>query len=217
MDNALADREPLSVWLAATLVAAGACASALIIGLGGSGVQWAVLVISTAALLTATSLVWLRSRRNEQAVLREERSRPGAGELAHGPAAASPAGSSALPPYASGMLRYSAAVVELLEHAVAVSLERGTDATSLAAARDDAAALHDLLDDMAAEPARLDRAAKVHTICMLWEASAEQSEELASAVDPEYHRHWRARHVSEIRMRRGERPERCRASLPYRA
>lgn len=215
MHPALAERESLSVWLAASLVAAGACASALIIGIGGSRAQWSVLMISTSALITATSLVWLRSRRNEQAALREERSRPGAGELAHISTEAGPAGASTLPPYASGMLRFSAAVLELLEHAVAASLERGADTTQLAAAREDAAALHDLLENMAAEPARLDRAAKVHTICVLWEASAEQSEQLAAAVDPAYHRRWRARHVAAIRMRRGERPERTQAALPY--
>lgn len=215
MQTPLAERETLSIWLAASLVAAGACASALIIGIGGSSAQWAVLAISTAALLTATSLVWLRSRRDQQEALREERSRPGAGELTHGSADAGPVTRTTLPPYAAGMLRYSEAVVELLEHAVAASLERGADTTQLAVARDDAAALHDLLEDMASEPARLDRSAKVHTICMLWEASAEQSEQLAAAADPDYHRHWRARHVAAIRMRRGEPPERARAALPY--
>lgn len=215
MQSGLAEREPLTIWLAASLVAAGASASSLVIGVGGSGIQWTVLVISTTALVTATSLVWIRSRRNELDALREERSRPAAGELALSSAETSPSTGAALPPYASGMLRYSAAVVELLEHAVAVSLEQGADTTQLAAARDDAAALHDLLADMEAEPARLDRAAKVHTICMLWEASAEQSEQLAAAVDPDYHRHWRARHVAAIRMRRGEQPARARAALPY--
>jgi hypothetical protein len=115
------------------------------------------------------------------------------------------------------MLAYSGAVVELLEHAVGVALQRGLDSTDLASARDDAAALNDLLKTMASEPVQLHKAAKVHTICSLWEATQERIEKTAADLDPDFHRRWRARNLATVRLRHGERPARADITLPYQA
>ena len=122
-----------------------------------------------------------------------------------------------LPPAAAGMLRYSGAVVELLEHAVAVALSTDADPTDIVAGRDDAAALHNLLTSMAKEPVHLQKAAKIYTICSLWQAEQPRLEESARALDPEFHRKWRARHLAALRLRNGERPRRNDMVLPYQA
>jgi hypothetical protein len=219
MKSVLADREPMAVWLGASLVAVAVSAAAAAAGYAGRDTRWVVLAIVTPTLLAATSLVCVRSLRSARVALREERARPPADELVANPAGgrvASDLTTLGLPPYGAGMLRYSEAVIELLEHAVGVCLGTGADPDALAAARDDAAALRDLLTEMATEPSQLQRSAKVHTICMLWEAAQEPIEALAAEVDPVFHRLWRARHVATIRMRRGEPPHRTRAPLPYR-
>ena len=168
--------------------------------------------------VTATILVWTRSRQQELEVRQTELTRPALEEFANWANASTlvESGERHLPPYGEGMLRYSAAVVELLEHAVEVGLERGTDTAELAVARDDAAALNHLLRAMAAEPARLDKVAKVHTICSLWESSQDRVEQEAAALDPDFHKRWRARNIAVLRLRHGDRPRRNEPALPYR-
>lgn len=214
----LVEHEPLSPWLAASLLASGASIAGAVFGYSGHSTRSLLLLIVTATTLAATLLVWLRARGALETARREERARPATDELKPQTSAAVLAwGDSSLPPYAEGMLRYATAVVELLEHSLDVALGRGDDTTALAAARDDAVALVSLLHDMAAQRIRLDQAARVHTICMLWESTQQQIEADAAALDPEYHQRWRARHVAVIRLRRGERPERLTEALPFRA
>lgn len=210
--------EPLIPWLAASLLAAGAYAVGIVAGLSGAATQWVILTVACCSVLTATLLVWVRSRQQALEVRRAELLRPATEELSPWAVDSTLVHTNDrhLPPYGEGMLRYSSAVVELLEHAVAVALQQGADTTELAAARDDAAALNSLLAAMATEPARLDKVAKVHTICSLWESNQDRFEADAAALDPEFHRRWRARHIAVIRMRHGERPSRVEASLPYR-
>lgn len=180
-----------------------------------------LLTIALCSIITATQLVL---RRNKQVVEDEDRThlaRPASEELKPWTSertlvtTTGDEASTNLPPYAAGMLAYSGAVLELLEHAVGVALEQETDTTELASARDDAAALRDLLSTMASEPVHLHQAAKVHTICSLWEANQDRIEKAAGALDPEFHRRWRARNIATLRLRHGERPNRTDTSLPY--
>lgn len=212
-------RESLAPWLAASLLAAGAYTVGIVVGSGGSVTQRVLLTVGLCAVVSSTQLVLLRARRLEDEVRRSERARPATEELTAwrtDDTLVHDDHDGHLPPYAQGMLRYSSAVVELLEHSVAVALETGRDPEELVAGRDDAAALRNLLSSMGNEPVHLDKAAKVHTICSLWEANQSRCEELAAEVDPEFHRRWRARHVAEIRLRHGDRPRRADTVLPYR-
>lgn len=215
----IVETEPLVPWLAASLLAAGAYLVGILAGLAGAETQWVVLTVAFCSVLTATLLVWVRSRQVLMESRRAELLRPAPEELSPWATESTllKASDRHLTPYGEGMLRYSAAVVELLEHAVAVALEQGLDTTELAAARDDAAALNNLLNAMASEPARLDKVAKVHTICSLWESNQDRFEADAAALDPDFHRRWRARHLAVLRLRHGERPPREEAALPYRS
>ena len=178
-----------------------------------------VLTVVVAAVLTATQLVAFRSRQVAKAAAKAQLSRPASDVLdawVTETELTAPFTQNDLPPNAAGMLEYSSAVVELLEHAVEVALRNGSDPKELVAGRDDAAALHDLLTTMASEPVRLRKAAKVHTICAIWEASQQPLEDAAAKLDPEFHRRWRARNLAALRLRHGQPPARTDVSLPYR-
>jgi hypothetical protein len=210
--------ESVSPWLSASFLAIGAYGVGALVGATGTVAQRAILTIGVCAVVTATEMVLHRSRGVEEDARRSHRARPASDELIPwvDNTLLTNRTNSSLPPYAAGMLRYTAAVVELLEHAVAVALDEGNDASEAAAGRDDAAALHHLLTGMAAEPVQLRTAAKVHTICSIWEAAQADYERAAAELDPEFHRRWRARHIATLRLRHGERPRRQEQLLPYR-
>jgi hypothetical protein len=178
-----------------------------------------VLTVALCSVVTATQLVMYRSKRLVEEAERAQRARPAAEELdawaSQRTLVRLDAGTS-LPPYAAGMMRYSEAVVELLEHSVSVAQAEEIDAGELASGRDDAGALHNLLTTMSTEPVLLHRAAKVHTICSLWEASQDRLEQAAAELDPDFHRRWRARNIAVLRLRHGDRPRRSETALPYR-
>jgi hypothetical protein len=213
----IVQREPIAPWIAASLLIIGAYAVGVMFGVAKSQESRVVLTITLCSIVTATQLVLRRSRELVEDEDRTQRARPAAEELAAASDRTLVTADSGrnLPPYAAGMLAYSGAVVELLEHAVGVALIQEIDTTELASARDDAAALHDLLTTMASEPVQLHKAAKVHTICSLWEANQERIERAAAELDPDFHRRWRARHLATLRLRHGERPSRTDTSLPY--
>ena len=219
MPSAMAiHRESLTPWIGASLVAMGAYVAGVLVGVANSSAQQLVLTVCLCAVVTSTQLVLYRTRRLEEEVMRDYRARPSTDELmtlSTGNALASGLDDHGLPPYAAGMLRYAEAVVELLEHAVDVALTSGENASELASGRDDAAALVDLLSAMGGESVQLSKAAKVHTICSLWEAHQEHLEQVAAEIDPEYHRRWRARHIAALRLRHGEAPSRTQQALPY--
>jgi hypothetical protein len=212
-------REPLAPWLCASLLVIAAYIFGLLVGTATSDTSRVVLTVAVCSVVTAAQLVMYRSKRFVEDADRSQRNRPASDELdgwrsdqtlvrldtdLH------------LPPYAAGMLRYSAAVIELLEHAVTIGLRDEVDTTDLDSGRDDAAALHHLLQTMGDDPIPLQRAAKVHTICALWEADQQRLEHAAAQLDPDFHRRWRARHLATLRLRHGERPRRASTTLPYR-
>jgi hypothetical protein len=215
----IAEHEPLAPWLAASLLTLVAFVAGVVVGNSASATHKAVLAVCFCAVVTATELVLHRVHRSENVALLALRARPAIDELTTGAAAdarATNSHTSNLPPYAAGMLRYSDAVVELLEHAVDVALQTDADTTELASGRDDAAALRNLLQSMAAEPVHLQQAAKVHTICSLWESNQARLEHLAADLDADFHRHWRTRHIATLRLRHGEAPQREDVAMPYR-
>jgi hypothetical protein len=191
----------------------------VLVGVADSSAQQLVLTVGLCAVITSTQLVIYRTRRLEEEVWRDYRARPSTDELltlSSGYGLASGLDDHGLPPYAAGMLRYAEAVLELLEHAVLVAQTNGLDTAELSNGRDDAAALQELLSGMGGESVQLSKAAKVHTICSLWEANQERLEQAAATVDPDYHRRWRARHVAALRLRHGDTPSRTETGLPYR-
>ena len=211
-------REPLLPWVAASLLVVAAYAVGVLFGVASSQEHRVLLTIALSSIITATGLVMHRSRLVVEDEERTQRARPASEELdawTSERTLLSDVSDGNLPPYAAGMLAYSAAVVELLEHAVSVALIQEIDTTELASARDDAAALHDLLSSMASETVHLPTAAKVHTICSLWEANQDRVEQTAAELDPDFHRRWRARNIATLRLRHGERPSRTDTSLPY--
>ena len=214
----ISQREPLLPWVAASLLVVAAYAVGVMFGAANSQKQLVVLTITLCSIITATGLVMHRSRLVVEDEERSQRARPASEELnawTSERTLLSDTSDGNLPPYAAGMLAYSASVIELLEHAVGVALIQQRDTTDLASARDDAAALHDLLTSMASEPVHLHTAAKVHTICSLWEANQDRVEQNAAELDPDFHRRWRARNIATLRLRHGERPSRTDTSLPY--
>ena len=210
--------EPLAPWLAASLLVMAAYTVGVLVGAAGSDKIRVVLTVALCSVVISSQLVIFRSRRDVEDARRAQRARPAAEELdpwASGQTLVRLDTETNLPPSAAGMLRYSGAVVELLEHAVAVALSDGSEPADLIAGRDDAAALHHLLSSMAKEPVHLQKAAKIYTICSIWQAEQPHLEEAASALDPEFHRKWRARNIAALRLRNGERPRRTDMTLPY--
>jgi hypothetical protein len=211
-------REPLLPWIAASLLVVAAYSVGVLFGLAHTQEHRVLLTIALASIISATGLVMHRTREFVEDEERSQRARPASEELdqwASDRTLVTSVSDTNLPPYAAGMLAYSDAVVELLEHTVGVALIQGIDTAELASARDDAAALHDLLNTMATEPVQLHKAAKVHTICSLWEANQERVEQAAAELDPDFHRRWRARHIATLRLRHGARPQRTETILPY--
>jgi hypothetical protein len=212
-------REALAPWLAASFLAIAAYVAGVLVGTSTSDAPRIVLTVALCSVLTAAVLVVCRSKRRVEDADRSQRDRPATEELAEWRTPETLVRldpETHLPPYAAGMLRYSGAVLELLDHAVALASINALDPGELTSGRDDACALHDLLRAMGREPVHLQKAAKVHTICALWEANQERLELAAAELDPEFHRRWRARNIATVRLRHGERPRRANASLPYR-
>jgi hypothetical protein len=212
-------REPLAPWLTASFLVMLAFTFGVLVGTNGSPAARVMLTVALCSVVTAGELVAYRSWRGTDEASRVLRERPAAEELQarrsdHGLAGLGV--DTNLPPYAVGMLRYSAAVAELLDHAVNVAANEGHDVEELVAARDDAVALHELLQGMDDEPVGLQKAAKVHTICALWDANQDRYERAAAEIDREYHTRWRARHLASLRLRHGEPPRRSSTTLPYR-
>jgi hypothetical protein len=211
--------ENLTPWLGASLLVIAAYVVGMLVGTSTSDAPRVVLTLAVCSVITSAQLVMYRSKRSAEAADRAQRDRPASEELASWLSDQTlvrlPPGMD-LPPYAAGMLRYSEAVVELLDHAVTAGQREPVDTADLESGREDAAALSNLLRTMGNEPAHLRKAAKVHTICALWEADQERLERAAADLDPEFHDRWRARHLATLRLRHGEAPRRASTTLPYR-
>jgi hypothetical protein len=157
-----------------------------------------LLAIGLCATLTAAVLVVLRSNRMKAVSVREERARP-ATESLDG-AVGGPVGDNA---YVQGMERWTATVVELLEHAHGCAEEGSQLAVELEAALSDTGDLCELLAASLSDRLSLHDAATIHALCTLWEANQDRIEELAASTDPRWYRRWRARAVADRQLRHG--------------
>lgn len=205
--------ERLLPWLGAAVVMACVNLLAVLVGLSLTVYEWAALLLTLGATLSAAGLVAARSRRAVEATERDERSRPAHEQiLAMGGSAREEPDTLA---YVGGMERWTTALLEVLDHA----LEHAPDAPTagaLSSGADDTRALNDLLRASAARELNLNESAMLHSVCSLWETDQDRLEALAAAVDPGWHRRWRARSVVAWRLRHG-RPEVGQLVLPYRS
>ncbi len=213
--SALPDlREWMTPWLATAMLVAACNLLAAILHVPLNVYERSALLIALGATLASAGLVAARSRAEVEAVERDERARPAEEQLLDMVGDLRP-GSADSPGYVQGMVRWTSALLELVEHARSETLDAELR-TTLTAAADDTRALRDLL--RASDPAALslNEAAMLHSVCALWETDQDRIEALAVEVDPRWHRHWRSRTVVERRLRHGQRAAR-ELVLPYRS
>jgi hypothetical protein len=92
--------------------------------------------------------------------------------------------------YLRGMEEWTAAMHDLLAHAVEV-VEGPSVRSRLLGARDDAESLHDLLHTATRrEDPNPTATATIESICSLWDANQHYFEQLAADADPEFHEAW---------------------------
>ena len=206
--------ERMLPWLGAAVLAAGCTLAAVVMGFPLAGLEGAALLIALAGTLTAAGLVATRSTREVAAVDRDERARPAEEQLVDqgddgrvdhpGP-----------PAYLSGMVRWTTALLELLDRAAELATDPDR-ARELDEAAEDCRALHDLLRASEGRVLSLNESAMLRSVVSLWETDQDRLETLAAQVDPRWHRRWRARTVIERRLRHG-RPRSGELVLPYRS
>ena len=103
------------------------------------------------------------------------------------------------------MERWVAWVIRLTAH----TAEQATDLASrawLEGAKEDAEALQEALGSAASGWLEAGQVAIVRSVYDLWDANHDRTEQIASAVDPMWHRDWRMRSA-------GARPERAPSAL----
>lgn len=199
-------------WLGAAAVVAIVTLAVVSVGEGVlSSVETGSVLIPLCAALGVAGLVAARAGRVTDENEREERARPARDQLldlnisvADGPGSRT---------YLEGMEQWAIALLELVAHAIEVATTPDIQ-EELVAAREDTDALRSLLETAGGRELSLNEAATLHSVCVLWETSQDQIEELAAEVDPEWHRRWRARSVVERLLRHGP-PEQPEVPLPY--
>lgn len=206
--------ERLAPWLGAALFVAGL--NALVLGVAGPSVDDAVLGLSLVGVLVGAGLVAARSSAAARAAEHEERQRPALEELfAAADAFAGPAVRPASA-YLQGMERWTEAMLELTDHAVAVPAAPREAVAELEAAGAATRDLQGLLRATIDVPIGVNGMATLHGLCTSWEADQLRVEHLGAHLDPRWHQRWQARRVVERRLRRGARPAPA-LVLPYRS
>jgi hypothetical protein len=95
--------------------------------------------------------------------------------------------------YLRGMESWAGTMLELLAHAAEVA-DSPSPRGQLMGARDDAAALRDLLHTATRRhDPNPNASATIESICELWDVNQHRFEELAAEADPDYHALWLAR------------------------
>ena len=202
--------EPMTPWLVAAFAIAALNLAIVVSGHQLPVLEQALLLIGLCTTLATGGLVAARSNRGLDASDREERARPAAEELVD------PARQVGAVSYVVGMERWTTAVLELVDHALARSdLDPGARA-ELTAASSDTQELRDLLAAGTTEDLTINDTAMIHAVCTLWEANQARIEHLAARADASWHRRWRARTVADRRLRHGSTVPQP-LVLPYRA
>lgn len=207
--------ERLVPWLLAAAIVAAVTLATVVLGDAElTSPEMAVLLITLCAALAGSGLVAARSSNLERATQREERARPARDELLDLDAIdeADEPGSVS---YVEGMERWTTALLELLDHAVAQKADPAVR-EELTSAVADTDALRDLLRTSAQRDLNLNEAATLHSVCSLWETEQDRIEQLAAQVDPAWHRRWRARSVVARLLCHGSRARR-ELVLPHRS
>jgi hypothetical protein len=189
--------EWMTPWVASALLVAVLTITYVVAGNQLPLFDRTLLAISLCATLTSTVLIVIRSGRARDASEREERARPAAEALGAG------MGGPDFGPYLEGMQQWTAAMVELLQHARGCAAEGSELAAELNAALTETAELHQLLDASTSDGLNIHDAATILSICTLWETTQVRMERLAASSDPAWHRRWRARSVADRRLRHG--------------
>lgn len=199
--------ESVAPWLSASIVLGAVNATIVVRGQHLEALDQVVLLMGLCGTLCAAGLVSTRSHRDVRATLLVERSRPAAEELV-GPTKANTV------TYVDGMVMWTEAMLELIDHACSVGDPGSSEHVELMAAAADTRELHDLLCAKASEDLTLNDQAQMHALGSLWETGQMRAERLAAELDPTWHRRWRGRSVVARGLRHGEgRPEPLR--LPY--
>lgn len=73
--------------------------------------------------------------------------------------------------------------------------------TDLESAAADGRELLELLAETAPGALSIHDRAKIHSLCTLWDTDVARIEQLASSLDPGWHRRWSARSVADRRLR----------------
>jgi hypothetical protein len=190
----------------------------LVVGISGDEVFPAGRVAMGFALcasLVMAGLVASRSRQATAEVDRQERARPTREELLGLSNGSDHANDAGTPTYLEGMERWTAAMLELIEHTAAEAEPQDEEIRrELQAASEDTHELHDLLQTSAQAPLSVKSMATVHTVCTLWEVDQQRIERLGARVDADWHRRWCARSVVDRLVRHGGR-RRHETVLPY--
>lgn len=203
--------EHMAPWLVAAFLLAVLNLVVLFSDIDPTTPEQVALVLGLCTTLAVAGLVAARSNRELAASEREERARPSRDQLVEGGYDASS------PAYVDGMERWTAAMLELIDHAAGATDSGSMDdrRAQLSAAADDTRELRELLQASADGPLSINDTATLHALCSLWETNQVHIEELAAGVDPGWHRRWRARTIVQRRLRHGRRPHRP-PVLPYR-
>ncbi len=201
-------REPITPWLGAAVALAVLALAMMLFGPQLDVLVQSAFLMATCASLVACGLIASRTNQEHQETIRSERARPAAEELMCISSSDSAAS------YISGMERWTARVLELLEHALSLT-EPGTPAyLELDAAASETRDLQGLFTSEGTDELTINDRAIQHALGTLWTASQARIEILAAATDPVWHRRWRARSVVENQLSHGnERPEEL--VLPY--
>jgi hypothetical protein len=118
--------------------------------------------------------------------------------------------------YVTGMARWSGAMLELLEHALAETDPGAAERAHLNTAADEARDLHDLFTTESSRALTINDHAQLHALGSLWETTQLRVERLAAQVDPSWHRRWKARSVVARNLRHGGDASPTPLVLPYR-
>lgn len=189
--------ESTAPWLAGAIIIGLLNVGLLVRGDEITAIEQAVLALGFVAALATAGLVSARSDRRVQEATLQERARPASEELEGGPPDATVS-------YVEGMHEWTVAVLELIEHGIAVTEPESAAHKELVAAAADTSDLRDLMQAGATERAGLNDQARLHALGALWETSQERIERLVADADPAWHRRWRARSVVERQLRHGQ-------------
>ena len=209
--------ERLAPWLAGPILIGGLQVVVALAGAQPSLAQRSVMILGLCGSIAVAAIVAARSTREADVAGREERDRPAHHELTGVDVAFGNGYEAGPSTYLESMERWSAAMLELTEHAAATpaAVEAGV-AAELTTASDDTRELRDLLHANVNVPLKVSGIATLRSICSLWEAEQTRIESLAATMDPEWYRRWRARSVADRLLRRGVRESNT-TELPYRS